>query len=108
MPAHADPTQISDHVHTEGHGLDASELRRQLLNVVKHGFYARTVFGRLQGYWKLGWMVSTNIRARGVDRISVQWASCPVVACYLLEGLVDRLTSVVGGRASPNTVASWA
>ncbi len=33
----------------------------------------------------------------------------PTATCYLLEGLVDRLTSVVGGRASPNTtVASWA
>ncbi len=30
------------------------------------------------------------------------------LACCLLEGLVDQLTSVVGGRASPNTVASWA
>ena len=82
MPAHADPAHISDHVQTEGHDLDASELRGQLLNVVKHSFYARTVFGRLQGYWKLGWMVRMNIRARGVDRISVQWAPCPIEAVF--------------------------
>jgi hypothetical protein len=47
MPTHADPAHISDHVQTEGYCLDAAELRGQLLNVVKHGFYARTVFGRL-------------------------------------------------------------
>ena len=47
VPAHADPAQISDHVQTEGHCLDAAKLRGQILNVVKHGFDSRTVFGFL-------------------------------------------------------------